>query len=241
MRAMAGMSGPALEEAEGRLDSLRQQLEEHLGRIEIGELTPTSGVSARGVAKKDRAKYEALLRELQKYKPGSAEHMEIRWEMYQLDHGEMPRVSWEKVYRANMDRANKANKIVAAERKRLGWPEKEHTIRMRDGDVRRLDLADPERLRGAEVKAYEGGTVWLSEEVQDEVHRDGRLTRAPYGWDMTWIFIDCEPSGPLESALLSAGISIELRTSSGADSVLRGRIPAPARRGRRNAVQGSGP
>ncbi|MET9019911.1 DUF4157 domain-containing protein [Actinopolymorpha sp. NPDC004070] len=229
MVAMESMQGNAREDAEAKLDSLRAQLDEHLGRIEIGELTPSSGVSARGVAKRNQAKYRQLLERLRQLTPGEAEHMETRWEMYQLDNGEMPRASWERVYRSNVERANVANEIVAAERARLGWPEKEHTVKLGGDEVRRLDLADPEKLRGAEVKAYDEGTVYLSKDIDSEVQRDRRLVRR-HDWELTWIFIDCKPSGPLRAELLSAGIIIELRTSSQRSSRLSERILPPARK-----------
>jgi hypothetical protein len=229
LNAMASMRGDALADAEAKLDSLRNQLEEHMGKIEIGDLTPSSGVSARGVAKKDMAKYRELLKKLQGLDPGSDQHMKTRWEMYQLDHGELPRATWEKVYRANVERANIANEIVKAERVRLGWPEREYVFDDLPGkESRRLDLADPAKQKGAEVKAYAGETVYLSADVESEVTRDGKIVRLK-GWEITWMFIDCEPSGPLKQALQNAGIAIELRTSSERSSRLDQRIEPPVK------------
>lgn len=231
LRAMASMRGNALAEAEAKLDSLRNQLQEHMSKIEIGELTPSSGVSARGVAKADMAEYQRLLAKLQGLEPGEKAHEDTRWKMYQLDHGELPKETWRKVYRANVERANRANEIVKAERTRLGWPEREYTVKLGKGEVRRLDLVDdsnPAKMRGAEVKAYAGETVYLTDDNRSEVERDARLVRR--GWDMTWIFIGCEPSGPLMSALLSAGIHIEIRTPSERSSRLDRRIPAPVQK-----------
>ena len=47
-------------------------------------------------------------------------------------------------------------------------------------------------------------------------------------WELTWIFIDCEPSAPLKADLHKAGITIELRTKSERSSRLLDRIPPPA-------------
>ncbi|WP_406409328.1 DUF4157 domain-containing protein [Streptomyces sp. NBC_01643] len=231
LQAMASMRSDALAEAEVKLYSLRNQLQEHMGKIEVGELTPSSGVSARGVAKADMAEYQRLLAKLQGLEPGSKSHEETRWRMYKIDHGELPPETWRKVYRANVERANRANDIVKAERRRLGWPEREYTVKLGKEEVRRLDLADdsnPAKMRGAEVKAYAEGTVYLSDDNLYEVERDSKLVRR--GWEMTWIFIDCEPSGPLMSALLSAGINIEIRTPSERSSRLDRRIPAPVQK-----------
>jgi hypothetical protein len=174
------------------------------------------------------AEYQRLLAKLQGLEPGSKAHEDTRWDMYQLDHGELPKKSWEKVYRSNVERANRANEIVKAERARLRWPEKEYTIKLGKDEVRRLDLVDdsnPAKMRGAEVKAYAGETVYNTKDNLSEVERDATLVRR--GWDMTWIFVGCEPSSPLMSALLSAGINIEIRTPSERSSRLDQRIPAP--------------
>ncbi|MCW3819197.1 hypothetical protein ONA91_32625 [Micromonospora sp. DR5-3] len=230
LTAMESLTGNAREEAEAHLHSLRGQLEEHLGKLEIGDLTASSGVSARGVAKKDLARYRELLNRLKTQTPGENDHMATRWEMYQLDHGELPRATWEKIYRSNMERANRANEIVASERTRLGWAEKEYVVPGLPGDeVRRLDMAEPTLQKGAEVKAYTGETVWLSKDVKSEVARDAKIVNL-LGWEMTWIFIDCEPSGPLRSALQTAGITIELRTKSERSSRLLERIPPPIKK-----------
>ena len=230
MALMASMNGDALAQAEVKLDSLQAQLAEHLGKLEIGDLTPSSGVSARGVSKADLPKYEKLLKKLQGLEPGTDEHKKTRWKMYQLDHGELPKPVWERVYRANVERANIANEIVKAERTRLGWPEREYVIDDLPGkQSRRLDLADPKAQKGAEVKAYAGETVYLTADIESEVTRDGQIRRLK-GWEMTWMFIDCEPSGPLMDALQKAGIIIELRTSSERSSRLDERIDPPATR-----------
>jgi hypothetical protein len=195
--------------------------------LELGDVTGESGISARGVAKANMARYKELKTQLDGLDPGSQEHMDTRWEMYQLDGGEWSKPVWEKVYRSNMERANKANLEVANEQVRLGWSNKEYAFK----DLgRRLDLADPASSKGAEVKAYIEGTVYNSSDIRDEVAADKKIVKA-LGWEITWIFIDCGPSGPLKADLHAAGITIELRTKDpgGTGSTLKERIPPPAK------------
>lgn len=226
MDAMQAMEPNARTEAEAKLDSLEHQLMEHLAALSIGELTPSSGVSQRGTSKAAMKKYAELLTELRKHDAGTDRHREIRWEMYQLDGGEKPYETWRAIYASNVSKATKANEIVAAEKTRLGWAEAEKTVDLPGGETRRLDLFNPPR-EGAEVKAYDGGTVYASEDILSEVRRDGHLVKRR-GWTMTWMFIDCEPSGPLLESLGKAGITVELRTKTATSSRLSRRIQPPA-------------
>ncbi|HKP41172.1 DUF4157 domain-containing protein [Mycobacterium sp.] len=228
MKAMEAMEPNARTEAEAKLDSLEQQLAEHLAALSIGELTPSSGVAQRDVAPRNRKKYNELLVELRKHKPGSDEHRRIRREMYELSGGEKLYDAWLAIYESNVGKANKANEIVEAERVRLDWPESEKTIDLPGGEVRRIDLFNPPK-EGAEVKAYEGGTVYASKEILDEVAADRHLVKRR-GWSMTWMFIGCEPSGPLLDALGKAGITVELRTGTTTSSRIKQRIPPPVAR-----------
>jgi hypothetical protein len=234
MNAMAAMEPDAREAAEGKLDALRNQLEEHLAALDIGELTPTGGVAARGVPKRFQKRYNELRAELRQYRPGSKEHRDRRWEMYQLEGGTWEYPHWLNVYQANVRNAPRANKLVAAEQARLGWPESmvEVTIEMPRGADRRLDLANQALREGAEVKGYASGSVPLDTDNAAEAVRDALLVKR--GWKMTWIFLDCEPSGPLQSELLGSGIIIEKRTSTAGSSQLEYRLfpllPAKVRR-----------
>ncbi|MFL0287314.1 DUF4157 domain-containing protein [Mycobacterium sp. SMC-21] len=230
MNAMKAMEPHARTDAEAKLDSLEQQLAEHQGALDIGDLTPSSGVAQRDVAPRNRKKYNELLTELRKHEAGSDEHKRIRREMYELTGGTKPLAVWEAIYYSNVDKANKANKIVEAERVRGKWAESEKTINDLPDDLgtRRVDLFNPPK-EGAEVKAYEGGTVYASEDIIAEVAADRHLVKRRR-WSMTWIFIDCEPSGPLKKMLGDAGITIELRGPHSSGAKLLNRIPPPVTR-----------
>lgn len=235
MNAMAAMEPDAREAAEGKLDVLRSQLEEHMAALDIGEVNPDASVSARGVARRNAKRYNDLLAELRQHEPGSPEHKKIRRQMYELTGGTLPMESWSRIYDANMKNAARANEIVEAERVRLGWRKGsvEFTIEMPRGADRRLDLANEATREGAEVKAYSEGTVYLSADIDAEVTRDATIVKQQK-WKITWIFVDCEPSGPLEQELLRSGIIIELRVSYGNSSRLLDRLypllPAGSRR-----------
>jgi Domain of unknown function (DUF4157) len=235
MNAMKAMEPDAREIAEAKLDILRSQLDEHMAALDIGEVSPETSVAARGVPKKNLKKYRELLAELRQLKPGSEAHMKKRREMYELTGGKLPLKSWEKIYKANMKNAIRAAKIVEGERARLGWPEgTPDEIPMEGGAARRLDLAKPVTREGVEVKAYREGTVYRSPDVVDEVERDAKIVKEMH-WKITWIFVDCEPSGPLVEQLRRSGIIIEMRTFvKGGNSELKGRIyPLPPARSSR--------
>ena len=223
-QAAAKLQGDARENAEAQLDSLNKQLEDHATALELGDVTGESGISARGVAKKNLAEYKAQKAIVDANEPGSDAHRKARRKMYELDGGTWTEPVWRKVYEANVERANKANAEVAAERVRLGWSNKEYAFTELG---RRLDLADPASKKGAEVKAYSEGTVYNSSGIRDEVAADAKIVKL-LKWELTWIFIDCEPSAPLKADLHRAGITIELRTKSERSSRLLDRIPPPA-------------
>jgi hypothetical protein len=234
MRAMKAMEPDAREIAETKLDILQTQLEEHMASLEIGEPSPETSVAARGVPKKNLKKYNELLAKLRKYKPRSDEHKETRWELYELTSGKkLSKASWENVYEASTRNALRGQKAAEGERARLGWPEGQYEIPMKGfASNRRLDLANPGSREGAEVKAYGQGTVYLSSDgITDQVERDAAIVKQER-WKLTWIFVDCDPSGPLQEALRRSGIIVERRTSvKGGDSVLKDRkYPPPLRR-----------
>ena len=238
MNAMEAMEPDAREVAEGKLDVLRSQLEEYMAALDIGELTPVGDVitvAARGVPKRHLKRYNELHAELRQYKPGSEKHSETRWEMYQLTGGTWEYPHWKSVYDAAVKNAPRANKIVEAERVRLGWTKSsaEVTIEMPQGADRRLDLANEATREGAEVKAYGSGTVPLNTDNIAEADRDAMLVDRRR-WKITWIFIDCDPSSPLLEKLHKSGIIIEKRNSSESSSRLDYRLypllPARTRR-----------
>jgi hypothetical protein len=213
MEAMKRMDPNAREKAEGQLEHLKVQLDKHLRTLELGGGGEAAGyVASKGLSKAKQKKYDELRAKLREHDAGTAKHKSIRREMYELIGGDLPYASWEKVYESNVERANKANVSVAAEHKRLGWGKPEQTIEMGKGEVRRLDIADtdPKVMKGAEVKEYETGVIYANEEILSEVQRDAKLVKR--GWDITWILVDTEPSGPLLTALLAGGIPVEIRT-----------------------------
>jgi len=75
---------------------------------------------------------------------------------------------------------------------------------------RRVDIADnrPEALHGIEVKSYETGKVYATEDIRNEVGLDKYLVEQ--GWKMEWVFKGCEPSTPLKQLLEEANIKIRI-------------------------------
>ncbi|MGH8081517.1 MAG: hypothetical protein ACREP7_13165, partial [Lysobacter sp.] len=157
-----------------------------------------------------------LSEKLREQAAGTDRHKKIRREMYELIGGDMPYESWERVYESNVERANKANKIVAEEHGRLGWGETEQTVKTGKDEVRRLDIADVKKKVGIEIKAYETGEIYATEDMLSEVERDAKLVKK--GWKIKWVLIDTEPSGPLLKKLLESGILVERRTRNGKGS-----------------------
>jgi len=234
LAALQSEKANARAEAEAHVDSLVTQLEEHLATLDGVRGTGGAegeGVSVRGLSKANRARYAELQAQLRTYSKGSQRHRETRYEMYRLTGGTKSPEEWLPIYKGNLNRASKANEIVEAERIRLGWKESEVTIEMDEGD-RRVDLyhEDGASRAAIEVKAYESGVVAGTDRNLTELKRDAKLVR-PGGWSITWMFIDCVPTGPLRQALREAGITIELRTASERSSRLKERIP-PLRRPR---------
>jgi hypothetical protein len=216
MDAMERLGPAAREAAQAQLDHLELQLEQNLRTLELGGAGEGSGlVAAKGLSKAKQKQYAELRAKLRALEPGTEAHKKVRREMYELIGGDLPYDSWVKVYESNVDRANKANAGVAAEHERLGWGKTEQTIDLGRGEVRRLDIADtnPKMRRGVEVKEYESGKIYATEDIVSEVERDAKLVRR--GWDITWVLIDTEPSAPLLEMLLKAGIPVEIRTRKG--------------------------
>jgi hypothetical protein len=216
MARMKNMEADARDMAEAELESLQIQLDTNLRTLELGGSGEAAGfVAAKGLSKAKQKKYAELLNKLRGLEPGKDPHKEVRWEMYELIGGDLPPATWEKIYYANIRKAAKASAAVVAERERLGWGKTEQTIQLGKGEVRRLDIADvdPKVQKGVEVKAYETGTIYASEDIVSEVERDAKLVRR--GWDITWVLLDTVPSGPLLSLLRKGNIKVELRTRKG--------------------------
>jgi hypothetical protein len=214
MEYMRTLQPNARDMAEGELDHLKIQLDKHLRTLKLGDVGEGAGfVAAKGLSKAKQKQYADLLAELRRLEPGTESHKDIRWKMYELIGGDLPFETWEKIYQGNVERANIANVSVQAEHERLGWGKTEQTVKLGPEEVRRLDIADKEARKGAEVKEYQTGYISASEDIAWEAQRDAKLVRR--GWDITWILVDTEPSSPLLEMLLNARIKVELRTRKG--------------------------
>jgi hypothetical protein len=213
MLRMKNMEPNARDMAEAELEKLQVQLDKHLRTLDLGGGEAVGFIAAEGLSKAKQKKYAELLAELRTYEAGSDPHKKIRREMYELVGGDLPYPTWEKVYTANVERATKANVEVKAEHDRLGWGKTEQTVDVGKLGPRRLDIANVSGRRGVEVKAYETGKIYASEDIVWEVDRDAALVKR--GWKITWIMIDTEVSGPLLDMLLSGGITVEFRTRKG--------------------------
>jgi hypothetical protein len=201
--------------AEAELASLETQLEDNLRKLNFGGEGDGAGfVAAKGMSKAKQKQWRDLNAKLRTLEKGSQQHEQTRWEMYQLQGGDLPREHWTNTYRANLERATKSNKIEQAERARLGWGQRtEVTI---DGETRVLDIGDEAGRRAVEVKSYESGNVSATKENVSELERDAKLVRK--GWKITWLFIDTHPSSNLERLLGEAQITIEIRIRKGVPS-----------------------
>ena len=142
--------------------------------------------------------------------PGSPAHREQRWQEYlerKRAEGQEPwsRERWDQQYDINLQQARRANQRVDAYRDEIGWGEREVTVDLGDGTVRRLDIADVSRQRGIEHKT---GYTTRSPEIDSEVLRDAELVRR--GWDIEWVF-EGTPSRPLLELLEEHGITYVIR------------------------------
>jgi hypothetical protein len=208
------LSGPeARAAAEAELDAMQVQLAEHLTTLELGTIGEGAGyVAKKGVPKAKLKQYNELRAKLRDLAPDTEPHKKIRREMYELIGGDLPYETWEKVYHANMQRARKASAAELAEQSRLGWGKMQETVPIGKSEARRLDIVDSENLRAVEVKAYELGYIAATEDVVSEIERDAKLVKTGLPWDITWVLIDTEASGPLLKLLNEAGITVEYRT-----------------------------
>jgi uncharacterized protein DUF4157 len=228
MRAAKDLNARDMAAAE--LENLQNKLDMHLrtlGHSEGGEAV--GYVAVKGLSKANQKKYAELATKLRAHEPGTDAHRDLRWEMYKLTSGDLPYQAWENVYYGNVGKARKAAVAELAEMKRLGWGEHQKTVDVPGGggEQRRIDIGEvtPTRRRGVEVKAYESGKVYLEAEgIGGEIAADAKLIRYAK-WEITWLFVGCEPSGPLLAALHKAGITVEVRTRGQRSRV----IPPPAK------------
>jgi len=157
-------------------------------------------------------KYYLMYRKISNDKPGSKVHREQRWKEYQERKGTWAKKRWDKVYDANMLKAQKAHKAVNQYHKHLGgWGRREVTVEVDGlGQKRRFDIADEVVLQGIE---YKTGYQYADESNLLQIHKDAKLIEA--GWEIKWVFTKM-PSKPLQQALHKANISFEMRGDSNA-------------------------
>jgi len=134
--------------------------------------------------------------------PGSAAHKTQRWQDYQDRNGQWSYDRWSKTYDGNMVRAKKAHAIADEYHQKLGWGEREKTVKNvgGTGQSRRLDIVDIPNRKGVEVKS---GYTSRSEAVRSELERDKMLVESK--WKIEWYF-DGTASKPLLDALDDANI-----------------------------------
>jgi len=68
----------------------------------------------------------------------------------------------------------------------------------------------PNIKKGKEFKEYSSGKVYNSFDIRRELAMDKALLLTGRLNEIEWVFKGCTPSGPLEAALLDAGILINL-------------------------------
>lgn len=88
----------------------------------------------------------------------------------------------------------------------IGWGKREVTIQA-GTYTRRMDIADKAAKKGIEVKSYETGKVYATEDIKGELNADKFLIISD-DWQIEWIFKACEPSEPLKTLLKEAKITI---------------------------------
>lgn len=143
-------------------------------------------------------------------KSNTLEHKAARWEEYKARPNEKPLSyeAWSNMYDSNMNNALRGNKVANEVHSELGWGKREVTVEI-DGQKRRLDIADPAKNKGVEVKAYESGKVGSDSHVLKEIELDGKLIKQK-DWEIEWIFKGCEPTDSIRAALEAAGIKITI-------------------------------
>lgn len=149
------------------------------------------------------------------YTPNTLEHKADRWAQYKEQKSAggteaLPYSQWSNKYNANMNKANKSKQVELDYMSSIGWGEPQVTVDVLiNGKLakRRLDIADDRRspTKAIEVKAYETGVVYATENIKTEVMGDAYLINSKY-LTIEWVFIGCTPSGPLNDLLIAAGI-----------------------------------
>lgn len=136
----------------------------------------------------------------------TADHMALAWQSYEVrTHGAgYGYARWRNTYLPNQTRAVLSTAAAERYRSTLGWPRRELTLTLPDGRTRRLDMADPARLLGAEYKV---GYVSMDSFTTSEIARDAILVR-DLGWRIHWR-VNGRASEPAREALREAGIPLQ--------------------------------
>jgi hypothetical protein len=140
--------------------------------------------------------------------PNTLEHKATRWTQYKEEKGTaaIPYSTWSSTYNNNMTRATKAREVELAYMNSIGWGKPQQTIKI-GTQTRRLDIADIGLKRAVEVKSYEGGTVYATPDIKNEVSMDAQLVKI--GWQVEWAFKACKPSAPLRTLLTDSKITVK--------------------------------
>jgi hypothetical protein len=146
--------------------------------------------------------------------PDTDEHKADRWMQYINSGGTWSFERWSPMYEANMTRARQAHEAVDDYLSTLAWnreANREYSITVTvagSNATRRIDIAHVANRHGVEVKAYETGVVYNTDDIKREVSMDGALINQTQRWTIDWVFLNCRPSEPLRTALTNAGINI---------------------------------
>lgn len=155
--------------------------------------------------------------------PWTKDHKAQRWANHKSGNPDADFNTWSNKYDGNIKKADAANSGVDDYFNTLGWncstckevTTKDITILTDDGLKtlsRRHDIADksPNVKKAIEVKEYSSGKVYYSEKsIKTQVALDAELLDSREFLSIEWVFKGCEPSKPLEDALVAAGVTIK--------------------------------
>ncbi len=169
------------------------------------------------------AAYDAMKNSpLDELTPWTKEHKAQRWANHKSGNPDADFNTWSNKYDGNIKKADAANSGVDDYFNSLGWnctsckevTTSDIAIMTDDGLKtlsRRHDIADksPGVKKAIEVKEYSSGKVYYSEKsIKTQVALDAELLDSKEFLSIEWVFKGCEPSKPLEDALIAAGVTI---------------------------------
>ena len=148
--------------------------------------------------------------------PGTPEHKQNRWAVYQANGGKWGYEQWSRTYDSNMEKANRSHELVERYRQTLDWKNSstQYSVDTPNG-VRFIDIADPNTLKAIEHKTTtktDGSKGYFSRDqhIREELEKDKYLVEVE-GWDITWVFENAKASQPLIDDLKAAGIKVEFK------------------------------